>query len=151
PEASYNLGLSQWRAGQITGEALLDKLHEVCTTHPGEWLPPYFLAQVHLELGDWAAAVGILEKIPPAAVNLDEVRNALALTRERLAAPRRCVHILQGHTDWVSSVCWTVDGRHALSGSADRTLKLWEVTTGQCLRTFRGHTEWVTSTCLSLD
>ena len=30
-----------------------------------------------------------------------------------------------GHADAVTSVTFSADGRHALSGSADRTLKLW--------------------------
>jgi WD40 repeat protein len=43
------------------------------------------------------------------------------------------------------------DGRFALSGSFDHTLKLWEVESGHCLRTFEGHTDWVESVCLSAD
>ncbi|HEY7420121.1 MAG TPA: serine/threonine protein kinase, partial [Ktedonobacteraceae bacterium] len=36
-------------------------------------------------------------------------------------------------------------------GSADLTLKLWEVSSGRCLSTFEGHTDSVTSVCLSAD
>jgi WD40 repeat protein len=56
-----------------------------------------------------------------------------------------------GHTDAVQSVCMSADGRFALSGSDDHTLKLWEVATGQCLRTFTGHTDKVESVCMSAD
>jgi WD40 repeat protein len=58
---------------------------------------------------------------------------------------------LQGHTGQVWSVCLSGDGRYALSGSEDRSLRLWEVTTGRCLRTFEGHTDPVKSVCLSGD
>ncbi len=51
----------------------------------------------------------------------------------------------------MSSVCLSPDGRFALSGSEDKTLKLWEVATGRCLRTFKGHTHYVFSVCLSPD
>src|SRR5438445_663243 len=48
PEATYNLGLSRWHTGRMTGEALVHTLREICTSHPGEWLPLYMLAQVYL-------------------------------------------------------------------------------------------------------
>jgi hypothetical protein len=38
-----------------------------------------------------------------------------------------------------------------VSGSLDKTLKLWDVATGECLRTFAGHNEGVKSVCLSPD
>ncbi|WP_176329739.1 WD40 repeat domain-containing protein [Thioflexithrix psekupsensis] len=45
----------------------------------------------------------------------------------------------RGHTNDVRSVAFSPDGLLALSGSDDKTLKLWEVSSGQCLRTFKGH------------
>ena len=57
----------------------------------------------------------------------------------------------EGHKDRVTSVFLSADGRHALSGSWDKTLKLWDVSSGACLRTFEGHTDYVTSVFLSAD
>ena len=37
---------------------------------------------------------------------------------------------LQGHTDTVSAVAITPDGRRAVSGSEDRTLRVWDLQTG---------------------
>ena len=48
-------------------------------------------------------------------------------------------------------MCLSADGRYALSGSYENTLKLWEVDTGSCLRTFDGHTDRVHPVCLSAD
>jgi hypothetical protein len=45
----------------------------------------------------------------------------------------------------------SIDGRWALSGSEDQTMRLWEVASGQCLHTFTGHTDSVTSVSLSAD
>ena len=41
----------------------------------------------------------------------------------------------------MTSVAIAPDGRTALSGSADKTLKLWDLATGKELRTFTGHSE----------
>jgi WD40 repeat protein/serine/threonine protein kinase/Tfp pilus assembly protein PilF len=50
----------------------------------------------------------------------------------------------------LNSVCLSLDGRFALSGSGD-TIKLWEIATGKCLHTFLGHTDSVVSVCFSSD
>jgi WD40 repeat protein len=56
-----------------------------------------------------------------------------------------------GHTSRVFSVCFSPDGKRALSGSSDKTLKLWDAQTGKCIRTFNGHTNDVYSVCFSPD
>lgn len=43
-----------------------------------------------------------------------------------------------GHTDWVSCLEWLSDERFA-SGSADGTIKIWDLTTGKCILTLQGH------------
>jgi WD40 repeat protein len=52
---------------------------------------------------------------------------------------------------FVRSVCFSPDGRQALSGNWGKTLKLWDIGTGDCLRTFEGHTNDVRSVCFSPD
>jgi WD40 repeat protein/serine/threonine protein kinase len=151
PESTYNLGLTRWRAGRLSGEALLQQLSDVCISHPGEWLPLYLLARTQLEQGNWRATVETLECVAGAGAELDEVRAAREAARECLTDSGRLVRRLSGHTGWVSSVCTGRDGRTALSGSADGTLKLWNLSSGHCLRTLQGHAEWVTSVSLSAD
>ena len=46
-----------------------------------------------------------------------------------------------GHSGWVTSVAIAPDGRTALSGSEDKTLKLWDLASGKELRTFIGHSD----------
>jgi TIR domain/WD domain, G-beta repeat len=52
------------------------------------------------------------------------------------------IRAFTGHTSLVFSVAFAPDGRSALSGSADSTLKLWDVATGKEIRTFTGHTSF---------
>ena len=49
------------------------------------------------------------------------------------------VRTLTGHQHWVGAVSITPDGRHAVSGSDDSTLKLWDLATGQPRLTLNGH------------
>ena len=43
------------------------------------------------------------------------------------------------------------DGRRALSGSEDNTLRLWDLATGETLRTLEGHTTWVIAVAVLAD
>ncbi len=56
-----------------------------------------------------------------------------------------------GHTDSVRSVVWSPDGQRALSGSNDKTLRVWDAETGSCLRVLEGHTANVSSVAWSPD
>jgi hypothetical protein len=56
-----------------------------------------------------------------------------------------------GHTASVTAVAFAPDGRAILSASRDKTLKLWDVATGDLLRTFVGHTSDVTAVAFAPD
>jgi WD40 repeat protein len=51
----------------------------------------------------------------------------------------------------VTSIGFSPDGKYALSGSEDATLKLWDIESGRELRTFVGHHDWVNAVAFSPD
>lgn len=59
--------------------------------------------------------------------------------------------ILRGHADRLSAVTWSPDGQYVLTGSYDRTARIWDMATGQTVRTFIGHADAVTSVAWSPD
>ena len=52
----------------------------------------------------------------------------------------RELHSFRGHDASVYDVTFSPDGKQGLSGSQDKTLRLWHVETGKELRCFQGHT-----------
>jgi WD40 repeat protein len=55
---------------------------------------------------------------------------------------------LKGHTKTVKSVQIHPDGRFAVSGSDDKTVKVWDLRAGTCVGTLEGHTFQVLSLAL---
>ncbi|KAF5970220.1 vegetative incompatibility het-e-1 [Fusarium coicis] len=58
---------------------------------------------------------------------------------------------LEGHTDWVTSVVFSNDDKLIASGSWDKTVKIWNVATGEEEQTLEGHTGPVRSVVFSND
>jgi WD40 repeat protein/serine/threonine protein kinase len=150
-EAAYNRGLVLWRSAIADDAALLRALEEARNSRLGDWRSDYLLALVHLERDDCEAAIKILDSIQVTGIEQEEIQSLRKEARQRLPQSSRLLRIFTGHEGHVSSVCLSADGRFALSGSYDKTLKSWDVKTGQCLRTFTGHEGHVSSVCLSAD
>ena len=58
---------------------------------------------------------------------------------------------LRGHEGPVRTVNCSPDSIHIASGSGDRTIRVWDMTTGAMISELRGHEHWVTSVAFSPD
>ena len=58
---------------------------------------------------------------------------------------------LKGHAFSVRSVAFSPDGQRIVSGSADKTVKIWDANSGKELQTLRGHASGVRSVAFSPD
>ncbi len=78
----------------------------------------------------------------------------VALTRaDDAPAPVNAV-TLKGHAESVYSTAYTPDGKYVVTGSFDKTIKVWEAATGKEFKSFggpNGHTGLVLSVAVSLD
>ena len=61
------------------------------------------------------------------------------------------MHVLRGHSGYVRGVVVTADGRRAVSGSDDHTLRVWDLEAGTILRVLEGHTDRVLSLIVTPD
>jgi WD40 repeat protein len=57
--------------------------------------------------------------------------------------------VLKGHTAPVNSVIFSPDGKQLASASADRTIRLWDVASGEEMNVLRGHDDAVNSVAFS--
>jgi WD40 repeat protein len=63
----------------------------------------------------------------------------------------KCLRNLAGHTDMITEVIMTPDGRRVVSASLDNTLRVWDLKSGKCLHRLIGHTDEIIKVLLMPD
>ena len=61
------------------------------------------------------------------------------------------ITILEEHFDLVNSITFSTDGSRLASVSLDKTVRLWDTSTGRCIAILSGHSQSVTSAAFSSD
>lgn len=56
--------------------------------------------------------------------------------------------VLEGHENVVSALAFSEDGKQLFSASWDRTVRVWETSSGRQEALLEGHTDWVFDLCL---
>jgi WD40 repeat protein len=62
-----------------------------------------------------------------------------------------CLQTLEGRSDYVNSVAFSHDSMRLALASHDRTVRIWDASSGACLQTLEGHSSYVSSVAFSHD
>ncbi|MEO5358015.1 MAG: protein kinase [Nitrospirae bacterium YQR-1] len=151
PESSYNLGLTQWRGANITDNALVRSLEEVQRSHQENPIVKYLTGLVHLERDDCTLALKYFMEIDETITHLEDIRYAIVYAQSQKGSSKGFLKAFIGHEEPVTAVGLSADGRFAVSGSLDMTLRLWDTGSGTCLRVFHGHTGGILSASMLPD
>ncbi|MBE9017464.1 serine/threonine protein kinase, partial [Chroococcidiopsidales cyanobacterium LEGE 13417] len=80
-----------------------------------------------------------------------QIMEAAHITEHSTSAQTSVTRTLTGHTNAVWAVAIARDGRTLVSGSGDKTIKFWDLSSGELLRTLTGNSAEVLSLALSQD
>ncbi len=78
-----------------------------------------------------------------------DVRADLAFMVHFFSTPNYFTY--SGHSDYVSSVAWSPDGKYIVSGSIDGRIQVWDATSGNHIYTYAGHSDAVFDVAWSPD
>ena len=76
-------------------------------------------------------------------------RQASRWPRPEWHAPWKLYRVVSGHMGWVRSICFDPANSWFVTGSADRTIKVWDLASGGLKLTLTGHIEQVTGLAVS--
>ena len=107
------------------------------------------MGDFYFEKGEYEKALSYYQTAMQIAPEDAQIKQKILKTLDIMG--KDLIKTFEGHTDSVLSVVFSPDGKLALSGSSDNTLKLWDINTGKLLKTFEGHIFWVKSVAFAPD
>ncbi|MFB2877694.1 tetratricopeptide repeat protein [Floridanema aerugineum] len=120
----------------------------------------YKLGDYEKAIADYDAAIKINPELTAAIKNRDitqGVWDELKRQKEQEEEPKTkwenftFAQTLTAHSDYLRSVLISPDGKTLFSASDDKTIKIWELSTGKLVRTLTGHTHYIYALAISPD
>ena len=151
-DADYQALLQEAPEGSLPGREELGLIHGALrlSLHVVSKDPHQFGSQMTGRLLAHAARSGIAAFLEQHDANAPRPRlRPLRPTLTATGGPER--RVLEGHTYLVCAVALTADGKRAISGSSDKTLRVWDLEGNQPPRVLEGHTGAVHAVALTAD
>ncbi|MBD2726652.1 WD40 repeat domain-containing protein [Nostoc sp. FACHB-892] len=93
----------------------------------------------------------IQQILADAAESKSEIPRFRPITASLTTPGGNLLRTLTGHNNSVNAVAIAPDGKTAVSGSDDNTLKVWDLHTGKEISTLTGHNDWVRAVAIAPD
>lgn len=108
-------------------------------------------AKISHGLVEYRQAAGIGERINPPAPGsaLAGALTPIQYVKPEWHAPWKLMRVISGHTGWVRSISVDTSNQWFVTGSADRTIKVWDLATGILKLTLTGHINTVRGLAVS--
>jgi WD40 repeat protein len=147
----YNQGIYLWSHARLNDMGVVNRL--LNSVMIKDVIYYYCLTKIHIARSDAESAKTCLRNAKRTWGEAEELNQVQAeverMVQKKLDGKR--LNTLEGHTDFVSSVCFSPNGKRVLSAGWDKTVKIWNVETGKFIRTLSGHTNQVELVCVSGD
>ncbi|KAK5202848.1 hypothetical protein LTR96_011230 [Exophiala xenobiotica] len=140
---------------EILGEVLTKTAHSDISTFVTD--AQRFLLRHYETVSTWplqtysSAIVFSPEKSLVRRRNLDKIPRWLTAIPPMEEEWTSLIQTLAGHSELVTAVAFSPNGRQIVSGSWDKTIRIWDATTGQVEKTLAGHSGAVDAVAFSPD
>jgi WD40 repeat protein len=157
PEPYYQKGLSKAQQGQY--KQAIEELTKAILIDP-DYIDAYlYRGFLYEKLGqsirsekDFNKATKLkLQQTPYTAQTQPTAPRTQSYSPPSSTSPWTCVGSFQKHSDVVTSIAISPDGKVLATGSYDRTVVLWQLSTGRVLKTLQGHFDRVYCVAISPD
>jgi WD40 repeat protein len=155
-ESNLNLSYFQWRHVQIADDVLMRRIRDLMSNYDkSQYLCPTMRIYLESGMAPWNALKTIDD-------HLDEIKSDDPISRvfmadllklktdiSRNGKPQKelptmaCFATLDKHSGSVFCADFSPNDNYFLSGSADHTIRMWDIESLKCLKVFEGHSDEV--------